>query len=162
MRCSAVLLVLLLPVAGDLAHAQSDASSEPDPQSPGSPRSVALDRLLRVPGTLDLAPAWRGQRDEAAWRESFRAARAEVTKLEQSIENSQSELRKVAPANWGFTAPGGGQQSDPDVLRLRAMLRRDRQSLEASRERLRDLDVEASLAGVPDAWRNPKSASERD
>jgi hypothetical protein len=41
------------------------------------------------------------------------------------------------------------------VLKVRAQLRRDRQSLEASRQRLRDLDVEASLAGVPEDWRKP-------
>jgi hypothetical protein len=39
------------------------------------------------------------------------------------------------------------------VLKLRAALKRDRQSLEAARQRLREIEVEASLAGVPDAWR---------
>ena len=57
---------------------------------------------------------------------------------------------------------GGGMPSDPEVLRLRAQLRRDRQSLEAARQRLRDLDVEASLAGVPDDWMQPPTAPAGD
>ena len=53
---------------------------------------------------------------------------------------------------WSRLRLATGEATDPEVLKLRAQLRRDRQSLEASRQRLRDLRVEASLAGVPEDW----------
>ena len=149
-----MLLVSLLAGVGPV-RAEEEPSAETNSRQAPDRRATGLERLLRIPPTVDLAPPRRGLRDEEAWREAFRDARAEVFELEQRIGETQTKLREAAPANWGFTAPGAGQQSDPEVLRLRAMLRRDRQSLESSRERLRDLDVEASLAGVPDAWRDP-------
>ena len=154
MRRPSSLVLLLLLVGGGPVRGQEESSPEPAPTLAPAAPAVGLERLLRIPPTVDLAPARRGQRDEETWREAFREARLEVSELEQRIEATQTRLRDASPANWGFTAPGAGQQSDPEVLRLRAMLRRDRQSLESSRERLRDLDVEASLAGVPDAWRD--------
>jgi hypothetical protein len=41
------------------------------------------------------------------------------------------------------------------VLKARAQIQRDRQSLDAAERRLRDLKVEASLAGVPPDWQAP-------
>ena len=157
MRRLSFLFLLVLLVGVGPGRAEEEARPEPGPTQLPVLRGNGLERLLRIPPTVDLAPARRGQRDEETWREAFREARLEVSELEQRIEATQTRLRDASPANWGFTAPGAGQQSDPEVLRLRAMLRRDRQSLESSRERLRDLDVEASLAGVPDAWREPVS-----
>ena len=75
---------------------------------------------------------------------------------------AQEGIRAAAPDDWSFSPTGGGMPSDPEVLRLRAQLRRDRQSLEAARQRLRDLDVEASLAGVPDGWKQSRAASPGD
>ncbi|MGH2900204.1 MAG: hypothetical protein ACRDMZ_16135, partial [Solirubrobacteraceae bacterium] len=80
--------------------------------------------------------------------------RAEVADLEGKVEAIQNRLRQVTSGDWNYT-PSGGEATDPEVLKLRAQLRRDRQSLEASRQRLRDLQVEASLAGVPEEWRGP-------
>ena len=65
--------------------------------------------------------------------------------------------------------PGGRERGAGDLLRTprcdadvpghrvrrRPELRRDRQSLETARQRRRELEVEASLAGVPEAWRHP-------
>ena len=139
--------------APDRASAADGASSGKGAGS--ATGGVGLDRLLRVPNTHSVAPVRRGARDEESWRETFREARSEVAELERKIAAAQSKLRGVAQANWGFSAAGGGPQTDPEVMRLRAALRRDRQSLRASRDRLRDLTVEASLAGVPDEWTEP-------
>ncbi len=54
-----------------------------------------------------------------------------------------------------FWSPSSVRVPDPEVQKLRAQLRRDRKSLETARRRLRDLQVEASLAGVPDGWHTP-------
>jgi hypothetical protein len=125
----------------------------PDPEAP--PKSLDLERLLQ-PGAVRTQPTGKimGGRDQKAWREEFRRAREEVSDLEGKVETGQKNLRSAAANEWNYT-PAGGEATDPEVLKLRAQLRRDRQSLEASRQRLRDLDVEASLAGVPEEWRKP-------
>jgi hypothetical protein len=96
----------------------------------------------------------RGGKDRKTWASEFADARGEIVALETRIAGAQERIREIAPGNWSYSPTGGGAPMDPEVLRLRAELRRDRQSLEAARQRLRDLDVEASLAGVPDEWKD--------
>ena len=78
----------------------------------------------------------------------------EVADLEGKVDFTQDKLRVAAAGDWNYS-PAGGEATDPEILKLRAQLRRDRQSLETARQRLRDLQVEASLAGVPEEWRGP-------
>jgi len=139
--------------------AETPKTTEPAPEAAPStgapPKSIDLDRLLHPPA-VRMQPTGDilGGRDQKGWREEFRRARQEVSDLEGKVEAGQQHLRSAATGEWNYT-PAGGDATDPEVLKLRAQLRRDRQSLEASRQRLRDLDVEASLAGVPEAWRQP-------
>ncbi|HXZ86872.1 MAG TPA: hypothetical protein VEI82_15425 [Myxococcota bacterium] len=118
-------------------------------------KTIDLDRLLHPPAA-SLQPSGKiyGGRDQKGWQEEFRKARAEVADLQGKIEAEQEHLRSASGGEWQYS-PAGGEATDPEVLKLRATLRRDRQSLEASQQRLRDLDVEASLAGVPEDWRKP-------
>ncbi len=165
MRAAPVCLLLLLAVPG-FCYAQSasppggDIAPEdagPAPQhKPSQP--LDLDRLLRPPDTLGVPtpssePSYGG-RDRGEWREQVTSAEAEVVDLESKVEVNQQHLRANTAGDWNYS-PAGGEASDPEVLKLRAQLRRDRQSLEAARQRLRDLRVEASLAGVPEAWLEP-------
>ena len=131
-------------------------ASEPEPDGP-PPKSLDLDRLLHPPA-VRLQPTGKsyGGRDEQGWRQEFRRARQEVSDLEGKVEAGQQHLRSASSGEWNYS-PAGGEVTDPEVLKLRAQLKRDRQSLEASRQRLRDLDVEASLAGVPEDWRRPEA-----
>ncbi|MFI5315350.1 MAG: hypothetical protein ACHQ6T_06605 [Myxococcota bacterium] len=133
---------------------QAETAPPPPPDAP-PPKSLDLDRLLHPPA-VRLQPTGKsfGGRDQKAWQEEFRRARQEVSDLEGKVEAGQGHLRNAATGEWNYT-PAGGDVTDPEVLKLRAQLKRDRQSLEASRQRLRDLDVEASLAGVPEEWRKP-------
>lgn len=137
------------PPGGDLGPEDVSPAPQYKPSAP-----LDLERLLRPPGiTADTAPAPAsyGGRDRAAWRDEFERANVEVTDLEAKVEVTQNRLRKNTQGDWNYS-PSGGEASDPEVLKLRAQLRRDRQSLDASRQRLRDLRVEASLAGVPEDW----------
>ena len=121
------------------------------------PEPLDLNRLLRPPGVAAATPSAEpsyGGRDRAAWRDVFQRESLEVADLEAKVEVSQNRLRQSVTGDWNYS-PAGGQATDPEVLKLRAQLRRDRQSLEASRQRLRDLRVEASLAGVPAEWLAP-------
>jgi hypothetical protein len=133
---------------------QPPPANETGPDAP-PPKSLDLDRLLHPPAVHLQEPGKSyGGRDERGWREEFRKARQEVSDLEGKVEAGQAHLRSASSGEWNYS-PAGGEVTDPEVLKLRAQLKRDRQSLEASRQRLRDLDVEASLAGVPQDWRKP-------
>ena len=120
-------------------------------------RSISTDSCV-LPGAIgaptpSAEPSYGG-RDRAEWRDQFASANVEVADLESKVEVNQQRLRENTAGDWNYT-PAGGEATDPEVLKLRAQLRRDRQSLEAARQRLRDLRVEASLAGVPESWLAP-------
>ena len=123
--------------------------------APSTSRALDLQRLLRPPRLADVALQRPGGKDRETWADEFSGLRTEIEDLKRRVALAQERIREVSPGDSGFTPAGGGLPSDPEVLRLRAQLSRDRQSLEAANERLRDLDVEASLAGVPDAWKQP-------
>ena len=167
--CLYVLILLTVPAASwaqsappqPPAPTQRDAEFGPEDAAPAPAHKPAtpldLDRLLRPPGVVTSAPSAEptyGGRDRTAWRDEFQRANLEVADLEAKVEVSQNRLRQTATGDWNYS-PAGGQATDPEVLKLRAQLRRDRQSLETSRQRLRDLRVEASLAGVPEVWLKP-------
>ncbi len=138
----------------DVAEPEAPADSAPEATPETGAPSLGLDRLLRPRGTLPPQTLGFGARNRQEWVDAFEQARLEVDVLESRIEVAQEKLRQASSGNWSYS-PTGGEASDPEVLRLRAELRRDRQSLETARRRLRDLDVEASLAGVPQSWREP-------
>ena len=137
----------------DVAKGEDVASQPEAPAPPSAAPLLDLDRLLRPRGAPPSRPAGYGARNQQEWSDAFEHARLEVAVLETRIEVAQEKLRKASSGNWSYSPMGGGPPTDPEVLRLRAELRRDRQSLETARRRLRDLDVEASLAGVPESWR---------
>jgi hypothetical protein len=141
----------------DIPDDESAQPAQPPPEDGADvpPKSLDLDRLLH-PSAVRLQPTGKifGGRDQKGWKEEFRKARQEVSDLEGKVEAGQEHLRSASAGEWNYS-PAGGEVTDPEVLKLRAQLKRDRQSLEASRQRLRDLDVEASLAGAPEDWRKP-------
>ena len=153
------------------APAPAGAEEPPAPSEEAGAEAAAgggpaldLGNLLRPRGPFDSKPRQSGDlrsgRDERAWRQAFAEARAEVAGLEEKVTAAQEQIRKATGgAGYNFSPVGVGESVDPDVQRLRAQLKRDRRSLDTARSRLRDLDVEASLAGVPDAWREPLTAS---
>ena len=154
---AAALLALGVPQTGSAA--QEGAAEEP--ASGGSPPELGLGDLLRPrqgfePSAPRTSSQLKGGKDELSWREAFDQARSEVTALEGRVASKQAELRSLSgdAGEYSFSPIQGGEHTDPEVQRLRSQLKRDRQSLETARSRLRDLEVEASLAGVPDAWRD--------
>src|SRR5215831_16751181 len=158
------LLVLVAAVFALAATSPAETPSEdgaksppPSPGGAGSEKTIDLDTLLH-PSATALQPTGKvlGGRDQKGWQAEFKRARQEVSDLEGKIEAEQNKMRSISGGDWQYS-PAGGEATDPEVLKLRATLKRDRQSLEASRQRLRDLDVEASLAGVPEDWRKPPS-----
>jgi hypothetical protein len=144
----AVVLWLLAAEPPALAQAvpAADEASEV-----ATPPSLDLDRLLKPRAAPSMRTRYGGK-DREAWSRDFSNARSEVAELEDKVEAAQQKYRQVSDAEWGYSPIGGGTPTDPEVLRVRAEIKRDRQSLEAARQRLRELGVEASLAGVPKEW----------
>ena len=161
---------VLWTAAAQGAQAQTH---EPPPDSPAVPESgvlpsadararqpsLDLDSLLRPRGDFEESrkpgkPELRGGRDREEWHKAFSEAQLEVSELQGRVAELQQQVRDASGGEWNFTPIGGGIPSDPEVLKLRAQLKRDRQSLEAAQDRQRDLEVEASLASVPDSWRD--------
>ncbi len=136
--------------APEAATVERPVESGPEPVRP----ALSLDSLLSPrTGEWGLKATLRGGRDRASWRREFEDARGEVTQLEGQVDLVQDKLRAASSgSNWSYSPAGAGEAVDPEILKLRSHLRRDRASLDTARARLRDLEVEASLAEVPDHW----------
>jgi hypothetical protein len=140
------------PAHGQDATNHDAGATRPAPAD-GAP--LGLDRLLnpRVDAPSSAASGRPGGKDRETWQREFEQAYTEVRQLRGKVEESQRRMRDAAgDTNYSYSPAGGGETYDPEVLKARAQIQRDRQSLEAAERRLRDLKVEASLAGVPQAW----------
>jgi hypothetical protein len=144
-----------------------EAPSEEVPSSP-APEGGELDRLLRLPATLDYQVERRGGSTRGEWRKRFREARGELSEARDALARSQQELEGAASESdaWLLKPPGvGGDASDASVhYRLREQVRRQRGEVDRAEKRLRDLEIEADLAGVPGDWRDspPGAADSSD
>jgi hypothetical protein len=129
------------------------AAQEPRGSGPG------LDRLLRLPESMEFASDEKGGATRAEWRQRFSEARTSLAAAERSLEDSQSQLASVAgsKSEWQFTPPGvPARESSEDSSSsypLREQVRRARGEVDRAKARLRELDVQANLAGVPPEWR---------
>ena len=150
------LLLLLLAAEGRAEEVGSTPKGSGGAPSGSVKPKLSLDRLLRVPPPSAESSPLRGGKDRDRWQQEFTTVRAEIAELEEDIRTGQDELRASSGDDWQFSPTGGGPTQDPEVLKLSSTLRRDRQSLRAARQRLRELEVEASLAEVPDSWRHPQ------
>ena len=76
-----------------------------------------------------------------------------MRELDRKVNASRERMSSAADGSeYQYSPLGGGVATDPEMLKLRAQLRRDEETLETAKRRLRDLEVEASLAGVPREW----------
>ena len=129
-----------------------------------SPPPVQLDRLLKLPSDLRYDTERRGGATRAEWQQRFEDAYQERDAAAVGLAEAQAELQQVSGTEdaWTFTPPGipggvGDSSDKPLSQRLRKEIDRHSADLQRAQARLRDLDVEANLAGVPDAWRGAPS-----
>lgn len=154
-----VLLMMLLFAPGPaarLASAQSRGSGE------GSGGTVSLDDLLKLPESLDFDVERRGGRTRLEWLALFEEAQRSVEEAKTGLADAQARLTTMAGRsdNWNMAPPGlpvEAAESGADTQKLRDEIRRWRGEIERSEARLRELDVEASLAGVPESWRGERT-----
>ena len=147
---SALALIALLAVGAGRAQ-----------EVPGGSPPVGLDALLKLPSeaTRPLAPGERAGGDRERWEKRFGDLRTELADAKADLAEAQAELEDLARGSdaWQMAAPGA--QHDPETSpishKLRSEIRGHREDIARIERRLRDLDVEASLAGVPPEWRRP-------
>jgi hypothetical protein len=139
---------------------------------PRSPRGPApdLDSLLQLPsGFITGNPRAVAGAGEGEWRRRFTKATDELAEARARLESIKTELDGVAETGgstqWSIAPPGGGggggggstPTSSPLSFRLRQQLREERDTIESKEKAMRELRIQADLAGVPETWRVARS-----
>jgi len=141
-----------------VAAAVASFAPRADAQPPTPTGSPGLDKLLKLPDSVEYSTDTRGGTSRAEWRQRFHDARTAVDAADRALAASQSKLATAAgeKSEWQFSPPGMPSQPSEDSssnFQLREQVRRQRGELDRARARLRELDVQANLAGVPADWR---------
>lgn len=131
-----------------------------DQESPAPP-VVPLDQLLKLPSSapVEASIERRGGDTKAEWQARFRAAHKDVSEADSALQEVRDKLEEAAgdESAWTMSAPGLGGAQDPTNApldyRLSQDMKRKREESARAHQALRDLEVEANLAGVPDGWR---------
>lgn len=156
-----------VPAPSAATPAEDRAPEEPHSGTPARPEgapSISLDSLLRprlprapvgAPSEAERPGQGRPAADRELWLQRFAEARTEIEEREQRLQDALREASEASSGAYTYSPLGGGTTSDPESLKLRAQIRRDRKALEEAEEHLRDLQIEASLAGVPVEWTEP-------
>lgn len=168
-ECAAGLLVgFALVLGGGPAEAEGEAA-EPVLSIPGGAGGAqsgdpGLDALLQLPDRYrDLGTGARSVAgaSEDEWRRRFGRAKTELLESRAGLEQTKRELDSMAEgggaSQWSVAPPGGsgsgGPSTSPLSFKLRQELKRNRERLEEADRRLRELEIQADLAGVPPDWR---------
>jgi hypothetical protein len=132
-------------------------AADPSSADPGGPN---LDQLLKLPSSVEYSTDKKGGATRSEWRQRFHDARAAVKTADTALKKAQDELAEVAGSkdDWQFTPPGlpagANDENSTTSFALRQEMKRQKSEVERSKARLRELDVEANLAGVPEDWRD--------
>ena len=160
--CIAVLAVLLAQaIAADEAKAPEPGAAQPaQPAQPAPP--VAYDALFRLPNDTNAQPRQGAAVDRKRWEERFAAVRGDLDGSRAQLAKAQTDLEALAHKSdtWQMAAPGAQPtaENSPVSYKLRQDIRQYREEVGRAERRLRDLEVEASLAGVPAEWQKPAHA----
>jgi len=152
---------LVLPCL--LLSAQGSAGA--DGEAAEAPQSVTLDQLLTLPSALPVESAERGGLTRAEWSDRFAEAEAEIETAQADLDASLQKLSDLVgkTSNWQVGAPGvPAAPSEKSTVNygLKQEIQRKREDVARAERRLRDLIVEANLAGVPEEWYKPREPSE--
>ena len=130
---------------------------------------IGLDQLLKLPSSHQVRAETKrfGGSSRHEWQSRFQKAHEDVARAKESLTRSQDELKELAgeTSAWKIAAPGGNSPNMSDSplnYRLSQQLRRDREEVERADRELRELQIEADLAGVPDDWQAVGSSSDSE
>ena len=137
-------------VEPDQAGAASAASAEEQP--------AGLDRLLTLPDDKSYGVDRRGGLSRGEWRARFVEVQDALVVERKGLAEAEGRLDEVAgsSSNWQM-APVPGMQPSPDApldYQLRVSIRRHKSEIERLERKLKELEIEANLAGVPAEWRS--------
>ena len=153
------LVGLAVALTSGVCTAEEAAASD-ESSATTRPAPVALDALFRLPSDAGAPSAGDVESaDRRRWEERFAAVRGDLEQAREQLATAQAELEQLARSseNWQMAAPGAqhNPETSPISFKLRADIRRHREDITLAEKRLRELEVEASLAGVPVEWRRP-------
>ncbi len=147
---------LVAPLVG---AATEDAEVQPPP------KSVTLDQLLTLPSALPVESGQHGGLTRGEWSGRFAEAEANVETAKADLDETLDKLSEVVgkASNWKVAAPGipaAPSENSPANYGLKQEVRRKREDVARAERALRDLIVEANLAGVPANWHKKSKSSE--
>jgi hypothetical protein len=160
--CALAFAVLAMAIAPPAASEENEAAppNAASPTSGGDTSSpaVGLDALLRLPNApLPSAQPGASGTDRERWQARFAQVRTELAESRAGLAAAQNELESMARdyESWQMAAPGAKHdpETSPISHKLRNDIRERREDIARAERRLRELEVEASLAGVPAEWR---------
>jgi len=146
-------------LASAIARAEGDEAPPPpsaEEPVPEAKPGVALDQLVMLPEDRTYAVDRKGGLTRGEWRTRYGEVRADLQKERAALEVTQAKMSDASGAQWNVS-PIPGAETDPSKtpvdFQLRTELRRHREEIERLERKIRQLDIEANLAGVPEEWR---------
>jgi hypothetical protein len=145
-----MLVVVLLVAAGSRPAAWGEGNDPPQP--------AGLDRLLKLPEGQSYGVDRRGGLSRGEWRARFVEIQDALAIERKGLVEAEARLDQTAgtASNWQM-APVPGMQPSPDApldYQLRVSIRRHKSEIERLEHKLKQLEIEANLAGVPPEWRS--------
>ncbi len=142
----------------DVTGKTDEVVEEAPPPEVGS--EVELDQLLVLPSSMSFDNDTRHGANSNEWRSRFRASFKEISAAQEALEATKQELDSQAStgggSQWQMAPPGANNtEVTPMSFKLREDLRKGRERLAEAEDKHRALIIQADLAGVPDAWRQP-------
>jgi hypothetical protein len=126
---------------------------------------VSLDDLLILPDSFVVETSRRRGATRAEWHARFISLKADVADAKASLEESLGELEALAGKSGSYKVASPFGQVSPNSAAggasplnygLKQTIRRKRVEVERAERALLDLELEANLAGVPEAWHSPR------
>lgn len=154
-----VLLAFCLASPGARGADTATEAAKPLPAAGGEAEpAVDLERLMKLPSSGDFGIEKRGGATRGEWRSRFRTARGDVDKSKKKLAGLQGKLDEAAAesdSSWRLVPPGASTTvtDNTENYTLTEAIRREKSELKRAEMRLRELEVEANLANVPDDWR---------
>lgn len=151
-------LALLATACLLAAPAASEEGAPPAESAPApseAPPPVGLDRLLKLPSSMEYNVERRAGLTRGEWRSRFERIDSALEAEKKGLASAQGELDRVAGSadQWLLGPPGMTNTDAPLDYRLRQEITRRKQEIERLEAERKSLEVEANLAGVPEDWR---------
>ncbi len=144
-----------------LAEEPPASSAGADAQQPAAdaapmPGPVALDQLLTLPSDRTYSVERKGGQTRGEWRARYAEVRTDLQQERTALEATEAKLDEAGGGQWSVNPiPGAETDSSrsPIDFQLRTELRKHREEIERLERKVRQLDIQANLAGVPEDWR---------